>query len=97
MSKLQVLSFTFISNFRRCPFGQKFTGGVLYLLKSCTFCPLGQTWLEISVKNVMCNAHEGKMVIFLSTLSIQKTLKSPTTVDENRFPKSKIKPTNKTN
>ncbi|MFS7907712.1 hypothetical protein Hanom_Chr01g00074551 [Helianthus anomalus] len=42
-SKLQVLSFMFTSNFRRCPFGQKFTGGVLYLSKSCTFCPLGQT------------------------------------------------------
>ncbi|MFS7911277.1 hypothetical protein Hanom_Chr02g00116231 [Helianthus anomalus] len=40
----------FRSNFRRCPFGQKFTGSVLYLSKSCTFCPLGQTWLEISVK-----------------------------------------------
>ncbi|MFS7931805.1 hypothetical protein Hanom_Chr04g00360331 [Helianthus anomalus] len=36
--------------YRRCPFGQKFTGDVLYLSKSCTFCPLGQTWLEISVK-----------------------------------------------
>ncbi|MFS8026507.1 hypothetical protein Hanom_Chr16g01487551 [Helianthus anomalus] len=55
-SKLQVLSFMFTSNFRRCPFGQKFTGGVLYLSKSCTSCPLGQTWLEISVKkcNVQC-------------------------------------------
>ncbi|MFS7923786.1 hypothetical protein Hanom_Chr03g00264911 [Helianthus anomalus] len=49
MSKLQVLSFMFTSNYRRCPFGQKFTGDVLNLLKSCTFCPLGQTWLEISV------------------------------------------------
>ncbi|MFS7907709.1 hypothetical protein Hanom_Chr01g00074511 [Helianthus anomalus] len=42
-SKLQVLSFMFTSNFRRCPFGQKFTDGVLYLSKACTFCPLGQT------------------------------------------------------
>ncbi|MFS7913803.1 hypothetical protein Hanom_Chr02g00146011 [Helianthus anomalus] len=50
-SKLQVLSFMFTSNCRCCPFGQKFTGGVLNLSKSCTFCPLGQTWLEISVKN----------------------------------------------
>ncbi|MFS8017167.1 hypothetical protein Hanom_Chr15g01377171 [Helianthus anomalus] len=51
MSKLKVLSFMFTSNFRCfCPFGQKVTGGVLYLSKSCTFCPLGQTWLEISVK-----------------------------------------------
>ncbi|MFS7940448.1 hypothetical protein Hanom_Chr05g00464541 [Helianthus anomalus] len=59
----------FTSNCRCCPFGQKFTGGVLNLSKSCTFCPLGQTWLEISIKTVMCNAHEGKMVISLSTLS----------------------------
>ncbi|KAJ0947527.1 hypothetical protein HanRHA438_Chr01g0016201 [Helianthus annuus] len=36
----------FTSNCRRCPFGQKFTGGVLNLSKSCTLCPLGQTWLE---------------------------------------------------
>ncbi|MFS7978309.1 hypothetical protein Hanom_Chr10g00913991 [Helianthus anomalus] len=40
-SKLQVLSFMFKSNCRRYPFGQKFTGGVLNLSKSCTFCPLG--------------------------------------------------------
>ncbi|MFS8027854.1 hypothetical protein Hanom_Chr16g01503671 [Helianthus anomalus] len=51
MSKLQVLSFMFTSNCRRCPLGQKFTSGVLNLAKSCTLCPLGQTWLEISVKN----------------------------------------------
>ncbi|MFS7910096.1 hypothetical protein Hanom_Chr02g00102311 [Helianthus anomalus] len=47
----------FTSNCRRCPFGQKFTGAALNLSKSCTFCPLQQTWLEISVKTVMCNAH----------------------------------------
>ncbi|MFS7998239.1 hypothetical protein Hanom_Chr12g01151371 [Helianthus anomalus] len=52
MSKLQVLSFTlFTSNCRRCPFGQKFTGGVLNLLKSCTLCPLDETQLEISVNS----------------------------------------------
>ncbi|MFS7977720.1 hypothetical protein Hanom_Chr10g00907331 [Helianthus anomalus] len=53
MSKLQVLSFMFTSNCRHCPFGQKCTGGVLRLnlSKSCTFCPLGQTWLEISVNS----------------------------------------------
>ncbi|MFS8025149.1 hypothetical protein Hanom_Chr16g01471521 [Helianthus anomalus] len=50
-SKLQVLSFMFTSNFRRCPFGQKFTGGVLYLPKSCTFCPLDQTQLDFLVKS----------------------------------------------
>ncbi|MFS8025350.1 hypothetical protein Hanom_Chr16g01473921 [Helianthus anomalus] len=42
-SKLQVLSFMFTSNCRRCPFDQNFIGGVLYLSKSCTLCPLGQT------------------------------------------------------
>ncbi|MFS7942208.1 hypothetical protein Hanom_Chr06g00485581 [Helianthus anomalus] len=45
-SKLQVLSFMFTPNCRRCPLFQKFTGGVLNLLKSCTLCPLGQTQLE---------------------------------------------------
>ncbi|MFS8023959.1 hypothetical protein Hanom_Chr16g01457691 [Helianthus anomalus] len=50
-SKLQVLSFMFTSNCRRCPFGQKFIGGVLNLPKSCTFCPVNQTWLEISVNS----------------------------------------------
>ncbi|MFS7900198.1 hypothetical protein Hanom_Chr00s099417g01803101 [Helianthus anomalus] len=48
--KLQVFSFMFISNFRRCPFGQKFAGGVLYLSKSCTFCHLNQTHLDFLVK-----------------------------------------------
>ncbi|MFS7964874.1 hypothetical protein Hanom_Chr08g00755511 [Helianthus anomalus] len=47
--KLPVLSFMFISNFRRCPFGQKLTGVVLYLSKSCTFCPLCQTQLDFSI------------------------------------------------
>ncbi|MFS7901282.1 hypothetical protein Hanom_Chr00s188654g01834091 [Helianthus anomalus] len=42
-SKLQVLSFMITPNYRRCPFFQKLTGGVLYLSKSCTLCPLGQT------------------------------------------------------
>ncbi|MFS7968265.1 hypothetical protein Hanom_Chr09g00795421 [Helianthus anomalus] len=49
-SKLQVLSFMFTSNFRRCPLSQKLTGGVLYLSKSCTFCPLGQTQSDFLVK-----------------------------------------------
>ncbi|MFS8014810.1 hypothetical protein Hanom_Chr15g01348871 [Helianthus anomalus] len=46
LSKLQVLSFMFTSNFRRCPLAQKLTSGVLYLSKSCTFCPLDQTQLD---------------------------------------------------
>ncbi|MFS7992926.1 hypothetical protein Hanom_Chr12g01088051 [Helianthus anomalus] len=51
LSKLQALSFMFTSNCRRYPFSQKFTRDVLNLLKSCVFCPLGQTWLEISVNS----------------------------------------------
>ncbi|MFS7888543.1 hypothetical protein Hanom_Chr00s000001g01596431 [Helianthus anomalus] len=51
MSKLQVLSFMFTSNCRRCPFFQKFTGGVLNLSKSYTLCPLGQTQLYFFVNS----------------------------------------------
>ncbi|MFS8017613.1 hypothetical protein Hanom_Chr15g01382481 [Helianthus anomalus] len=40
----------FTSNFRRCILAQKLIGGVLYLSKSCTFCPLGQTQLDSLVK-----------------------------------------------
>ncbi|MFS7921603.1 hypothetical protein Hanom_Chr03g00238941 [Helianthus anomalus] len=50
-SKLQVLSFMFTPNCRRCPFFQKLTGGVLNLPKSCTLCPLGQTQLDFLVKS----------------------------------------------
>ncbi|MFS7938796.1 hypothetical protein Hanom_Chr05g00443961 [Helianthus anomalus] len=41
----------FISNCRHCTFGQKFTCGVLNLSKSCTFCHLCETWLEISINS----------------------------------------------
>ncbi|MFS8029264.1 hypothetical protein Hanom_Chr16g01520331 [Helianthus anomalus] len=46
----------FTPNCRRRPLAQKFTGGVLYLSKSCTFCPLGQTQLDFLVKSghVLC-------------------------------------------
>ncbi|MFS7938887.1 hypothetical protein Hanom_Chr05g00445111 [Helianthus anomalus] len=75
LSKLQVFSFMFTSNCRRCSFTQKFTGGVLNLSKSCTFCPLGQTWLKISVKN----CHVRKMVISLTfTLSLLLQCFKPT-------------------
>ncbi|MFS8024255.1 hypothetical protein Hanom_Chr16g01461071 [Helianthus anomalus] len=37
MSKLQVLSFMFTPNCRRCPLAQKFASFVLYVSKSCTF------------------------------------------------------------
>ncbi|MFS7921122.1 hypothetical protein Hanom_Chr03g00233011 [Helianthus anomalus] len=40
----------FTSNFRRDPLAQKLISGVLYLSKSCTFCPLGQTQLDFLVK-----------------------------------------------
>ncbi|MFS7917947.1 hypothetical protein Hanom_Chr03g00195181 [Helianthus anomalus] len=74
MSKLQVLSFMFTSNFRRCPFCQNLASCVLYLSKSCMFCLLDQTWLEILVKKghfprTFQNL-EGTIVIFLSPLSI---------------------------
>ncbi|MFS7984256.1 hypothetical protein Hanom_Chr11g00984371 [Helianthus anomalus] len=49
-SKLQVLSFMFTSNCRRCPLAQKLTGFVLNVLKSCTLCPLDQTQLDFLVK-----------------------------------------------
>ncbi|MFS7955061.1 hypothetical protein Hanom_Chr07g00638131 [Helianthus anomalus] len=49
--KLQVLSFMFTPNCRRCSLAQKFTGGVLNLSKSCTLCPLGQTQLDFLVKS----------------------------------------------
>ncbi|MFS7959331.1 hypothetical protein Hanom_Chr08g00689831 [Helianthus anomalus] len=42
LSKLQVLSFMFTPDYRRCPFFQKFTGGVLNLSKYCILRPLGQ-------------------------------------------------------
>ncbi|MFS7959145.1 hypothetical protein Hanom_Chr08g00687201 [Helianthus anomalus] len=34
--KLQVLSFIFARNYRRCPLAQKLTSFVLYVSKSCT-------------------------------------------------------------
>ncbi|MFS8001344.1 hypothetical protein Hanom_Chr13g01189261 [Helianthus anomalus] len=49
LSKLQVLSFMFTSNCRRCPLAQKFTSFVLNVPKSCTLCPLAQTQLDFLV------------------------------------------------
>ncbi|MFS7990476.1 hypothetical protein Hanom_Chr11g01059291 [Helianthus anomalus] len=51
MSKLQVLSFMFTPNCRRYPLSLKLTGFVLYVTKSCTLCPLGQTQLDFLVKS----------------------------------------------
>ncbi|KAM0023013.1 hypothetical protein Hdeb2414_s0023g00634911 [Helianthus debilis subsp. tardiflorus] len=51
MSKLQVLSFMFLPNFRRCPLLLKLMSFVLNVLKSCTLCPLRQTQLIFFVKS----------------------------------------------
>ncbi|MFS7990316.1 hypothetical protein Hanom_Chr11g01057391 [Helianthus anomalus] len=51
VSKLQVLSFIFTSNFRRCSLAKKLTGGVLYVTKYCKFCPFSQTQLDFLVKS----------------------------------------------
>ncbi|MFS8015393.1 hypothetical protein Hanom_Chr15g01355881 [Helianthus anomalus] len=50
MSKLQVLSFMYVSNCRRCPLSLKLMSFVLNVCKSCTLCPLWQTQLYFSVK-----------------------------------------------
>ncbi|MFS7972521.1 hypothetical protein Hanom_Chr09g00845831 [Helianthus anomalus] len=42
-SKLQVLSFIYVPNCRRCTLISKLTGFVLNVLKSCTLCPLTLT------------------------------------------------------
>ncbi|MFS8006072.1 putative cation efflux protein [Helianthus anomalus] len=49
-SKLQVLSFMFVSNFRRCPLPLKLMSCILNVSKSRTLCHLRQTQLEFSVK-----------------------------------------------
>ncbi|MFS8006827.1 hypothetical protein Hanom_Chr14g01253691 [Helianthus anomalus] len=49
-SKLQVLFFMFVSNFRRCPLPLKLMCFVFNVSKSCTLCPLGQTQLIFCVK-----------------------------------------------
>ncbi|MFS7991239.1 hypothetical protein Hanom_Chr12g01068441 [Helianthus anomalus] len=40
-SKLQVLSFMFVPNCRRCPLPLNLTSFVLNVSKSCSLCPLG--------------------------------------------------------
>ncbi|MFS7945947.1 hypothetical protein Hanom_Chr06g00530211 [Helianthus anomalus] len=50
LSKLQVLSFMFTPNCRRCPLAQKLTSSVLNVPKSCTLCPLALTQLDFLVK-----------------------------------------------
>ncbi|MFS7981607.1 hypothetical protein Hanom_Chr10g00952971 [Helianthus anomalus] len=51
MEKLQVLSFIFIVLYKRCPFFQVLTGGVLYREFCCKFCPLSLTQLDVFVKS----------------------------------------------
>ncbi|MFS8006598.1 hypothetical protein Hanom_Chr14g01251081 [Helianthus anomalus] len=50
MSKLQVLSFMFTPNCKRCPLPLKLIGLVLYVSKYYTLCPLGLTQFIFSVK-----------------------------------------------
>ncbi|MFS7899068.1 hypothetical protein Hanom_Chr00s043008g01775351 [Helianthus anomalus] len=63
LSKLQVLSFMFVSNFRRCSLPLKLTSFVLYVWKSCTLCLLALTQSDFFVKYGMWHAHEGIFVI----------------------------------
>ncbi|MFS7964466.1 hypothetical protein Hanom_Chr08g00750711 [Helianthus anomalus] len=50
-SKLQVLSFIFTPNFRRCPLSLKLMTFVLNVSKSCKLCPLTLTQLIIFAKS----------------------------------------------
>ncbi|MFS7990711.1 hypothetical protein Hanom_Chr11g01062131 [Helianthus anomalus] len=45
-SKFKVLSFMFVSNYRRCPLPLNLTIFVLNVSKSCTLCPLTLTQLD---------------------------------------------------
>ncbi|MFS7960819.1 hypothetical protein Hanom_Chr08g00707501 [Helianthus anomalus] len=51
MSKLQVLFFMFVLNFRRCHLPLKLMHFILNVSKSCTLCLLGQTQLDFLVKS----------------------------------------------
>ncbi|MFS8025914.1 hypothetical protein Hanom_Chr16g01480751 [Helianthus anomalus] len=79
-SKLQVLSFMFVPNFRRCPLPFKLMSFVLNVSKSCTLCPLGQTQIIFLLKVVMCKTCKGTFVIspfqwyFVLNLKIKKYL-----------------------
>ncbi|MFS7922039.1 hypothetical protein Hanom_Chr03g00243921 [Helianthus anomalus] len=50
LSKLQVLSFMFVSNFRRCPLPLKLMSFVLNVVKCYKLCPLTLTQLIFFVK-----------------------------------------------
>ncbi|MFS7928932.1 hypothetical protein Hanom_Chr04g00326581 [Helianthus anomalus] len=49
-SKLQVLSFMFVSNCRRCPLLLNLTSFVLNVSKSYTLCPLALTQSDFFIK-----------------------------------------------
>ncbi|MFS8017936.1 hypothetical protein Hanom_Chr15g01386201 [Helianthus anomalus] len=51
MIGLQVLSFIYIPNFKRCLLFLKLTSFVLIVSKSCMVCPLALTQLNINVKS----------------------------------------------
>ncbi|MFS8021629.1 hypothetical protein Hanom_Chr16g01429671 [Helianthus anomalus] len=50
MGPLQVLSFIYVSNCRRCPLSLKLTSFILNVLKSYMLCPLALTQLLLIVK-----------------------------------------------
>ncbi|MFS7899209.1 hypothetical protein Hanom_Chr00s048268g01778351 [Helianthus anomalus] len=68
--KLQVLSFMFTPNCRRCLFFSKVSGGVLNLPKSYVLCHLGQTQLDFLVKSdhVLCTLGYSCHFTFLKTI-----------------------------
>ncbi|MFS7996176.1 hypothetical protein Hanom_Chr12g01126901 [Helianthus anomalus] len=66
MSKLQVLSFMFVSNCRRCPLPLNLMIFVLNVSKSCTLCPLALTQSVFLLNIIMCLAHESIFIIYLS-------------------------------
>ncbi|MFS7958572.1 hypothetical protein Hanom_Chr07g00680211 [Helianthus anomalus] len=59
-SKLQVLSFMLIPNFKRCPLALKLTSFVLNVLKSCTLHPSALTRLNFLVNKT-------RLFLFLSS------------------------------
>ncbi|MFS8009375.1 hypothetical protein Hanom_Chr14g01283981 [Helianthus anomalus] len=50
-NELQILSFIYIPNFRRCPLSLKLTSFYLLFQKSCTVCPFALIKLIFSVKS----------------------------------------------
>ncbi|MFS7981927.1 hypothetical protein Hanom_Chr10g00956791 [Helianthus anomalus] len=63
-SKLQVLSFIFVSNFRRCPLPLKLMSFVLNVFKCYTVCSLALTQLDFSVKSGHMSCTSGQISQF---------------------------------